>query len=297
MVLRQRAAPGALGVTHAARKGRREAAMAECLSETTNAAGPVDAKEELLDECQSIQKEMEEYQSKLMLLGTETLLPSDAKLSLLMLQWKALSAEHRQWQMKNPEIISTNPDVLLELGKEELQKVKNDLEMVLSAVRSKNKKLEKDLEREKQWYEEQEQMIAALTKTEEEAKTQVGQPSAESLEVKEYSELKNKILELKTFKNELLSTLGELLDEHFPPPEECKNTKKKRSSTKPAVNLIALKDILERLINKLITTPHDPYISIDESFWPPYIELLLRYGIALRHPQDPERMRLQAFHK
>ncbi|XP_016160370.1 PREDICTED: centromere protein K [Ficedula albicollis] len=271
--------------------------MAECLSEISNATGPVDAKEELLDECQSIWKEMEEYQSKLMLLGTETLLPSDAKLSLLLLQWKTLSVECHQWQVKSPEIISTNPEVLLELGKEELQKVKNDLEMVLSAVRSKNKKLEEDLKREKQWYEEQKHMTAALTKIEEEAKPQVGQPSTERLEIKESSELKNKILKLKTFKKKLLTTLGEFLDEHFPPLEEGENTENKNSSTKPAVKLITLKEILESLINKLLTTPHEPYITINESFWPPYIELLLRYGIAVRHPQDPGRMRLQPFQK
>ncbi|NXB20116.1 CENPK protein, partial [Rhagologus leucostigma] len=184
---------------------------------------PVDAKEELLEECESIWKQMEECQSKLMLLGTDTLLQSDAKLSLLMLQWKALTVDYRQWQARNPEIISTNPDVLLELGKEELQKVKNDLEMVLSTVRSKNKKLEEDLKREQQWCEEQEQMLDTLNKTEEEMKTQVEQLSTK----RGFDELKNKIMKLKTYKKELLSALGEFLDEHFPLPEKGENTKNK----------------------------------------------------------------------
>ncbi|NXN86638.1 CENPK protein, partial [Bombycilla garrulus] len=266
---------------------------AECLSEITNTAGPVDAKEELLDECESIWKQMEECQSKLMLLGTETLLPSDAKFSLLMLQWKALTVDCRQWQARNPEIISTNPDVLLELGKEELQKVKNDLEMVLSTVRSKNKQLEEEIKSEQQWYVEQKQILEILNKIEEEANTQAEQPSTK----REFNERKNKILNLKTYKKELLSALGEFLDDHFPHPEKGENTKKKNSSAESAVELITLREILESLINKLITTPHDPYVKINESFWPPYIELLLRCGVALRHPEDPQRMRLQAFHK
>ncbi|XP_014114340.1 PREDICTED: centromere protein K isoform X3 [Pseudopodoces humilis] len=243
---------------------RRCAAGAECLSEITNTAGPVDAKEELLGECESIWKQMEECQSKLMLLGTETLLQSDAKLSLLMLRWKALTVDSRQWQVRNPEIISTNPDALLELGKEELQKVKNDLEMVLSAVRSKNKQLEEDLK---------------------------------SLKVREFNELKSKVLKLKTYKKKLLSALGEFLGEHFPLPEKDENIENKNPSSEKVVELITLQDILEMLINKLMTTPHEPYITINESFWPPYIELLLRCGMALRHPKDPNRMRLQAFHK
>ncbi|NXM44888.1 CENPK protein, partial [Gymnorhina tibicen] len=232
-------------------------------------------------------------QSKLMLLGTDTLLQSDAKLSLLMLRWKALTVDYRQWQVRNPEIISTNPDVLLELGKEELQKVKNDLEMVLSTVRSKNKKLEEDLKREQQWCEEQERLVDTLNKTGEETNTQIEQPSTK----RGFDELKNKIQELKTYKKELLSALGEFLDEHFPLPEKGENTKNKNSSAEPAVELITMQEVLEILINKLMTTPHEPYVTINESFWPPYIELLLRCGMVLRHPEDPKRLRLEAFHK
>ncbi|XP_064357673.1 centromere protein K-like isoform X2 [Dromaius novaehollandiae] len=254
-----------------------------------------DAKEELLDECESIWKQMEECQSKLTLLGTETVPESDAKLSLLMTRVKALTAEYNQWQKRSPEIISTNPDVLVALGKEELQKVKNDLEVVLSTVQSKNKKLREDLKREQQWHEEQQQIVDALNGIEEEMKNQVVQFS----EKRTFQELKNKMLKLRTYKEELLNALGEFLEEHFPLPEEDGSAKKKKknSSEEPAVQLITLHEILEILINKLMSTPHEPYLTISDSFWPPYIELLLRYGIALRHPEDPNRIRLEAFHQ
>ncbi|NXN43446.1 CENPK protein, partial [Rhinoptilus africanus] len=253
---------------------------------------PEDAKEELLNECENIWKHIEECQSKLMLLGTETLLQSDAKLSLLMMQVKALTAEYNQWQKRSPEVISTNPDVLLALGKEELQKVKNDLEMVLSTVQSKNKQLEEDLKREQQWHEEQEQILDALNGFEEEIKNQVQQLP----KTRAFQELQNKMMKLRTYKEELLNALGKFLEEHFPLPEKGRSAEKKNSSEEPAVELITLNEILESLINKLMSTPHEPYITIDDSFWPPYVELLLRYGIALRHPEDPNRMRLEAFH-
>ncbi|XP_068032960.1 centromere protein K [Anomalospiza imberbis] len=270
--------------------------MAGYLSEITNTAGPVDAKEELLGECESIWKQLEECQNKLMVLGTETVLPSDAKLYLLMLQCKALTVDFHQWQARNPELISTNPDVLLELGKEELQKLENNLEVLLSAVQSKNKKLEEELEREQQWYEEQKQMLETLNKIEEEANTQVDYLSTTvNLKIRKLSELKNKTLKLNTFKNELLSALVGFLHEHFPLLEGGENITLKNSSAEPVVELITLHDILEMLINTLVATPHEPYITIDESFWPPYIELLLRYGMARRHPEDPKRMRLQIF--
>uniref|UniRef100_A0A8C6ZXJ9 Centromere protein K n=1 Tax=Nothoprocta perdicaria TaxID=30464 RepID=A0A8C6ZXJ9_NOTPE len=205
-------------------------------------------------------------QSKLTLLGTETLPESDAKLSLLMMRVKALTAEYNLWQKRSPEIISTNPDVLVALGKEELQKVKNDLEMVLSTVQSKNKKLREDLKRA-------------------------------------FQELKNKMLKLRTYKEELLNALGEFLEEHFPLPEEDGSAKKKKKvrsffrkdCSVHILNLMLL--VFQILINKLMSTPHEPYLTISDSFWPPYIELLLRYGIALRHPEDPNRIRLEAFHQ
>ncbi|NWV12987.1 CENPK protein, partial [Ptilonorhynchus violaceus] len=217
------------------------------------------------------------------------------QLSLLMLRWRALVVDYQQWQARSPEITSTNPDVLLELGKRELQKVKNDLEMVLSTVRSKNKQLEEDLKREQRWFEEQEQLLDTLNKIEEEKKTQVEQLSTKS----GFDELKNKMLKLKTYKKELLNALGEFLDEHFPLPEKVENVKNKVrlffTCFVNFLNLIIL--VFQILINKLMTTPHEPYVTINESFWPPYIELLLRYGMALRHPEDPNRMRLEAFHK
>ncbi|KAM6991671.1 centromere protein K [Passerculus sandwichensis] len=271
--------------------------MAECASEISNTAGPVKAKVEVLDECESTWKQIEEFQSKLMLLGTETLLPSDAKLSLLMLQWKTLKVDFDQWQARNPEVLSTNPDVLLELGKEELQIIKNGLEMMLSTVKSKNKRLEEHLKREQQWNEEQKEMLETINKMEEEANTEVEHPSKKSLKTRELNELKNKLLKLETYKEELLSALGEFLDEYFPLPEEGENIKKKNSSAEAALEQISLQEFLEMLINTLMTTPHEPYITINQSFWSPYVELLLRYGVVLRHPEDPNRIRLQAYHK
>ncbi|XP_075595557.1 centromere protein K [Balearica regulorum gibbericeps] len=265
--------------------------MAEHSSEITNGPiNPADAKEELLDECESIWKQMEECQSKLRLLGGETLLKSNAKHSLSMMRVKALAAEHYQWQKRIPEVISAHPDVLLALGKEELQKVKSDLEMVLTTLQLKNKNLEEDLKREQQWHKEQEQMLDTLNDIEEE-KTQVEQ----FCNKRACYELHSKLLKLKLYKEELLSALGEFLEEHFPLPEKH-GIAEKKNSEKPAVELVTLHEILETLINKLMSTPHEPYVTITDSFWPPYVELLLRYGIAMRHPEDPGRMRLEAFH-
>ncbi|KAM8985216.1 centromere protein K isoform 1-T1 [Ara ararauna] len=272
--------------------------MAESLQEIPDdSVYYADAKEEILDECETVWKQMKECQSKLKFLETETLPKSNAKFSLSIMHMKALTAEYNQWQKRSPEMISTNPDILLSLGKKELQKVKDDLESVLSAVQLKNKNLEEDLKREQQWYEEQKQLIDTLSRTQEETKNQVEQVSNKSsLNTRAFHEQKKKILQLKIYKKKLLTVLEEFLEEHFPPPEKSGSAEKKNSQEEPVVQLKPLQDILEILIDKSVGTPHEPYVPIDDSFWPPYLELLLRHGIAQRHPENPDRMRLEAFH-
>nr|XP_021147898.1 centromere protein K isoform X2 [Columba livia] len=272
--------------------------LAECIQDIISGpVSPVDAKEGLLYECEHIWKLLEECQSHMLLLGTETLLKSNAKLSMLMTRVRALSVEFRQWQTRCPELISTNPDVLVKLGKQELQKVENDLKMMLSTVASKNRRLEEDLKREQQWLEDQEQILHVLNGIEHEIKAQDEEISQESISSKKelLCELQNKMLQLKTSKKDLLNTLHKFIEEHFPLPRKDGIAANKNPSEQPA-ELITLNEIIEILVSKLTDTPHEPYVTINDSFWVPYIELLLRCGIVLRHPEDPKRIRLEAFH-
>lgn len=54
--------------------------------------------------------------------------------------------------------------------------------------------------------------------------------------------------------------------------------------------------LMQQLTNKTLETPHEPYVTIDDSFWPPYVEMLLRNGIAIRHAEDCKKIRLEIFH-
>nr|XP_033805946.1 centromere protein K-like [Geotrypetes seraphini] len=175
------------------------------------------------------------------------------------------------------------------------QKLYQKIVKIVKKYQSKNRKLKEDLQREQKWLEEQQQLVDALTVRQEELRNLV----VETSETRIIQELSNRIVKIKEYEKELLEALGEFLEEHFPLPEEqgSTNKKKKGLSTEPPAQLITLHEILEILIDKLMSTPHQPYLTIDDSYWPPYIEMLLRYGIALRHPEDPSKIRLEAFHQ
>nr|XP_044994875.1 centromere protein K isoform X3 [Jaculus jaculus] len=212
----------------------------------------VDTEEELMKECEEMWDDMEKCQNKLSLFGTETLTNSNAQ----------------------------------------FQKLRQDLEMVLTTLQSKNEKLKEDLEREQQWLNEQEQIMESLNLLHGELKNQVGTCSESRI----LNELKTKIISIKKFKEKILITLGKFLEDHFPLPHG--NIKKKRKNIQESTaQLITLNEILEILINRMFDVPHDPYVKINDCFWPPYIELILRNGIALRHPEDPTQIRLEAFHQ
>lgn len=76
------------------------------------------------------------------------------------------------------------------------------------------------------------------------------------------------------------------------------NKKKLRSADKTMTvrNMLSLKDIISELMNKCFDEPNQPYIILDKRYWPPYVELLLRCQIAVRHPDDPRRIKLIPFH-
>jgi hypothetical protein len=57
-----------------------------------------------------------------------------------------------------------------------------------------------------------------------------------------------------------------------------------------------LKGMLEELMNGAVASGADPYLPIAPTYLPAYVELLLRAGIAVKHPRDPSRWKLVDFH-
>ncbi|XP_073536340.1 centromere protein K [Phyllobates terribilis] len=250
--------------------------------------------EELLQQCEEIWAQIVQYRNQIMVMEHEAEPVSDVQLYPLLMKVNSLTVKLEQWQAITPEILSNNQDILLIAGKEELQNIDRDVEMMLSTVRAEIRKMKSDFEKEKRWLAEQEEVLKILKDKMEQVKQQCENISEKSA----FHELKNKLKEDQAFKEELLSAFGEFIEEHFPLPDENEwRIKKKRAlSEGPPVQWITLHVILETLMNKLLDTPNDPYVTVMDEYWPPYIELMLRFGITLRHPADAKRIRLEAFH-
>ncbi|XP_071246567.1 centromere protein K-like [Salvelinus alpinus] len=249
------------------------------------------AQAELFNECEEQFAQLEMLQNEIILAEPDSdENPQEQSVNRL----TAVAAELKQWQTKQPELLSTNPEVLLVVGAEELQKLNSQLELVLSCSQAKRDTLRETLKSEQKWLEEKKEVLRAGTE-------HVVKQRLENERLSEHSVLqdtKKKIQKMKDYQNRLMETLADVLAEHFPLPtqETTADKKKKNIPQELNENLISLNEVLELLMNTTLETPHDPYVSIDETFWPPYTEMLLRHGIAQRHPEDCFKIRLETFY-
>ncbi|XP_008287145.1 centromere protein K [Stegastes partitus] len=248
------------------------------------------AQSELLDLCEDQFAQLEKLQNEIILCEPDSCeTPQDQSVNRLM----ATEAELKQWLTVEPKLIAQNSEILLHAGKEEMLKLCSELEMVVSCYEAKRDKLRETKELEHKWLEEKKDMLIATSE-------HVNRIQMEKENLSEHSMLqdtKAKIQKMKVYQERLMESLGEILEKHVPPPQNESSTSKKKRNNALEINkdLVLLNEILEVLMNKVLNTPHDPYVTIDDTFWPPYVEMLLRYGIAVRHQENNFKIRLETF--
>ncbi|XP_074485114.1 centromere protein K [Sebastes fasciatus] len=248
------------------------------------------AERELMDRCQDQFAQLEKLQNEIILCEQDSCEdPQEQAVNRLM----ATEAELKQWLTVEPELLASNSEVLLQAGKEEMLKLCYELEMVVSCHEAKRDKLRDTKELEQKWLEEKKQALIAAKDHVERLQTEKGKLSEQSV----LQDTKAKIQKMKDYHERLMESLGDILEKHVPPPknESSTNKKKKNITQELDEDLISLSEILELLMNKALNTPHDPYVTMDNTFWPPYIEMLLRYGIAVRHQENNFKIRLETF--
>uniref|UniRef100_A0A8C7YQZ8 Centromere protein K n=1 Tax=Oryzias sinensis TaxID=183150 RepID=A0A8C7YQZ8_9TELE len=175
----------------------------------------------------------------------------------------------------------------------QLLKLCSQLETVLSCCQAKRDKLRETKELEQKWLEEKTQVLKA-------AKNHVEQLQKEKEDISVHSmlqDIKEKIQKMKAYQETLMECLGDILEKHVPLPqvEAGPSRRKKSAESQISQEPVSLSEILEVLMNKALQSPHDPYVIVDDTFWPPYVEMLLRYGMAVRHQENSFKIRLGAF--
>lgn len=205
----------------------------------------------------------------------------------------ATDAELKQWLSVQPSLLAANSEILLQAGKDEMLKLCSELEMVVSCCEARRDKLRETKELELKWLEEKKQVLLAASDHIERLRVEKENYSEHNILL----DTKAKIQKIKEYQEKLMESLGDILEMHVPLPQNESSASKKKKNIPLEINedLISLGEILEILMNKVLNTPHDPYVTLDHRFWPPYVEMLLRYGIAVRHRENNFKIRMETF--
>ncbi|XP_078384635.1 centromere protein K-like [Oculina patagonica] len=216
---------------------------------------------------------------------------------VLKVKEKKLQTELLALENQGLQVTSTNPEYTDTRLKSQLLTSIKQLEETLEVIKGQRKEVEDELKREeeilKQHKEVNNSLCMKINSLEQEKENVQGVTS----QVKDL-ERQNKAADV--YLVQTMKKLGSFLSTNFPLPSatDMKGNKNlARAPLNPDIRYISLQQLTEDLMNMSYSRPHDPYITIVDTHWPPYIELLLRCGIAQRHPQDCNLIRLVPFNR
>ncbi|XP_014670135.1 PREDICTED: centromere protein K-like isoform X2 [Priapulus caudatus] len=198
-------------------------------------------------------------------------------------------------QQRGDELLPTNHGACQEIVCRNLVETCKQLEEVLAHVKSQKQDLEEEKKRVEQWLLEDKEVGRELEK-----QIRLASDMENTSKKKIKAELGGKYKKAHEYHIFLMQKMIEFVSEHFAPPGAEKGKQKRHGigalDTTGYAHLLPLYSFLEVLMNRCFEVPHDPYIQLSEEHWSEYVELLLRCGIVVRHPNDSNLIKLVAFH-
>jgi len=252
-------------------------------------------KTNLQENCSKLQKEIHELQSELETSDGNTFAENEKRLmqhKLHQLQCELEVQENHQ-DFAHCDSFLTSVNLLEELTTIS-DKTKQLLEMhssQLEILGEATQRLDADVLC-------QEQLQTALLKRLEDLE-QVTQNKSKEQRAKEYEQqLKAQKSKCDEEVQALKKDMKIFSETQFPTP----STKKMHTSSMSVKDMlsqkkfVSLDKIVNDLISLLVSQPEDPYLVLGLQHWPEHVELLLKYGIACRHPSDVNRIKMTDMH-
>ncbi|GAB5587084.1 hypothetical protein Unana1_01984 [Umbelopsis nana] len=109
------------------------------------------------------------------------------------------------------------------------------------------------------------------------------------------SKLREEYHEINDRYRKTMNDLHDFLDETYP-PKSVRLTSRGPSGASEMMEVeFSLKDLLLELMNASYNTP-GAYLRLEEgTYWPPYIETLIKARIVVRHPNDATKLKLEDY--
>ncbi|KAI8785282.1 centromere protein K [Biomphalaria glabrata] len=221
----------------------------------------------------------------------------DGNCSLELLKWheKRLKAELLLLEENGPSTLPENKEIQRLVLEQNQLKSSEQLEEVLVFFRAKRSEVIDELKREEETSSELQRVNETLKKKLSSCSVETSGESVPS--PSHMQDISAKLSKINTKHKFFRNELKQILNQHFPAPQHRTAAATLNESRDIDVsNMLPLSSVIGKLIEQSLNTPAQPYIDIDETIWPYHVELLLRFQIALKDPQNSKRMKLTPFH-
>ncbi|GAA5807451.1 hypothetical protein MFLAVUS_000812 [Mucor flavus] len=210
-------------------------------------------------------------------------IPTDRKELLKLITLDKQIVEKVECEMSKLNIHNTLDDTLLELKYRERQGAQvKQLEKAIKSLEQQVEQVKAAILREKRAVAECDEIKVNLLVSEQALKTEVDAKETSSDRLRAELVLLQKKYEVD------IKEMSDFLDEHYPAHVV--------DGAGPLGDECDLKILLEQLLNEAYRHPENPYLPLRRGeYWSPYIETLVKGGIASYHPEDANLIRLENF--
>ncbi|KAI8343355.1 centromere protein Cenp-K [Chlamydoabsidia padenii] len=232
--------------------------------------------------------ELEEQQREMKVTHVfdEALTPERKRLATLLYEEQELAQELEKQENEVHLLNPDNGDLLADLQfRQRLQTLVKEMGQLVNFLKAELNEARSLYQQEVRVVDECAQVKAALTSKIHEVETSNG-PSV-------VPTTRTNLIKARQDYKAIMGYLVDFLTEFYPPHL---NDNVELTADFTLDNQCTLKTILEDLVNRAFGNPSNPYIKlVDGTYWSPYIETLIKGGIAERDPHNPKRIRLVDF--
>ncbi|KAI9305909.1 centromere protein Cenp-K [Cunninghamella echinulata] len=242
-------------------------------------------REELWAELHKLEEECK--QKSLTTVFSDSLDPNRKKLALYVYEEAALSEELHFQEKGIDQVIKSDPIEISEL------KYRKRTEKTIDDLKETIQFMENQLMEAKATYEHEEIVLKECHQLHETLNEAIIQQRNMAGISNELVETHDKLASARDQYQEVMEYLVQFLDENYPPHY----VDGVGLTDEPNPDLLCeLKYILEDLMNRAVVNPGNPYITLEKgTFWSPYIETLIKSGVAERDPNSYLRIKLADF--
>eukprot|EP01135_Chromosphaera_perkinsii_P009939 Nk52_evm32s1967 gene=Nk52_evmTU32s1967 len=262
-----------------------------------------ESKENIREECRFLWTRLTEIQNSYNSMAADGIMNASERISLLKSRENKYKSEI-DFLLYNQDSVENDHTLSKVECKDELLKSITQLEQSLSLLRCESDVAKQQLKRLQETNEEMAQLKETLTRRAGSLNAELSSGST----VNGALEQKRKEKQIVQSNTILMQQMSAFFNKYYPSPNKPISSlespspikrKRKRHGKEIYFNgkgFCALQTILEEIMNSGMVQPHDPYIPIRDDYYPPYVELLVRSGIAEYHPNNSNLIKLVGFH-